>query len=83
MGRKISQTINVAMPKTTILATKNPQRVEKMQQQIPSHDANLRLLSERIHCLRRSTTAVDEYVTGVGSSCCYISNRGPFVTKGK
>jgi hypothetical protein len=76
MGRKISQTTNAAMPRTTILATKNPQRVEKMQQQIPPHDADLRRL-------RRSAAAAGEYVAGVGSSCRCISDRGPFVAKGK
>jgi hypothetical protein len=35
MGRKINQTPNATMPKTTILATKSPQKVEKIQQQIP------------------------------------------------
>lgn len=81
MGRKINQTINAAMPRTTILATKSPQRVEKMQQQIPPHD--LRLPPEPIRRLRRSAAAAGEYVAGVGSSCRCISDRGPFVAKGK
>lgn len=83
MGRKISQTTNAAMPRTNILATKSPQRVEKMQQQIPPHDADLRLSPERIRPLRRSAAAAGEYVAGVGSSCRCISDRGPFVAKGK
>jgi hypothetical protein len=83
MGRKISQTTNATMLKTTILTTKSPQKVEKMLQQIPPHDANLRLLPERIRRLQRSTTAASEYVMGVGSSCCCIFDRGPFIAKSK